>query len=154
MNRIVVTVALFLLVISSSTYSQSQPNSQTADQFARTLSEAYAAKTMAALDADHPYVGKVKIIIEHSLADDNAKGRFVVKQFRTLAQFERWLKGREVEDGMPARESRPLKRCGKGVCTFDFDGGILHNHLYLKKISYGIRSGRYYIRTMYLLDGD
>jgi hypothetical protein len=55
---------------------------------------------------------------------------------------------------MPGRESRPLVRCAKGVCTYNFDGGILHNHLYLKKISYGTRSGCPYIKTIYLLDGD
>src|SRR5262249_17387052 len=106
------------------------------------------------LDAARPYLGSVKIIIEHSLMEDDAKGRFVVRNFKSLAKADQWLKSRETSDGFPARETRPLKRCQRGVCSFDFDGGINHNHLYLKKIAYGYSKGHPYIKTIYLLDGD
>jgi hypothetical protein len=45
-------------------------------------------------------------------------------------------------------------KCAKGVCTYNFDGGILHNNLYLKKITYGMRGGCPYLKSIYLLDGD
>ena len=71
-------------------------------------------------------------MIEHSLADDDAKDRFVIKSFTSLTKAESWFKAREREE-LSAREARPLLRCTKGVCTHNLDGGILHNHLYLKK---------------------
>jgi hypothetical protein len=108
---------------------------------------------MSGLDAQKPYLGTVRIVIENSLGEPNDKGRFVIRRFGSLAKAEAWLKSRE-HDEMPARESRPLQRCAKGVCTYNFDGGILHNHLYLKKITYGTRAGCPYIKTIYLLDGD
>ena len=125
----------------------------TVEQFVKTVADAYTAKTLGGLDAEYPHAGKVRIVIENSLADDRAKDRFVSRAFTTLARAEGWLKSRERDDG-PARETMPLKRCRQGLCTFDFDGGILHNHLYLKKIAYGLRSGKPYIKTIYLLDGD
>jgi hypothetical protein len=120
----------------------------------KALAEAYTAKALGRLDNLSPFLGTVRIIIEHSLADDNARDRFETKQFATLERAEQWLRSREHDEGLPARESRPLVQCKGGVCTYDFDGGILHNHLYLQKISYGYRKGRPYIKTIYLLDGD
>lgn len=46
-----------------------------------------------------------------------------------------------------------LKQCKKGMCTFD-NAGLLHNNLYLKKITYGFTKGRPYIKAVYFLDGD
>jgi hypothetical protein len=48
----------------------------------------------------------------------------------------------------------PLKRCRRGLCTYDFDGGILHNSLYLPMVAFGLRGGLPYVKTLYLLDGD
>jgi hypothetical protein len=132
----------------SSIYSDSP-----VEQLMKALDDAYNTGSMGRLDARRPYLGNVRIVIEHSLGEDG-KGSFERRQFRTLAQAERWLKSRERGDGTPFRETRPLEECSRGMCTYDFNGGILHNHLYLKKISYGFRKGRPYIKTIYLLDGD
>jgi hypothetical protein len=126
----------------------------TIEALVKALAEAYTAKAIGRLDGERPFSGKVRIVIEHSLADDNAKDRFEIKQFTTLEQAEQWLRSRERDEGLPARESRPLVQCKRGVCAYNFDGGILHNHLYLRKISYGYRNGQPYIKTIYLLDGD
>lgn len=119
------------------------------EQLMKALDEAYNTSTLGRLDARRPYLGGVRVVIEHSIS-----GRFERRQFRTLAQAERWLKSREREDGTPFRETRPLEECSRGTCTYDFNGGILHNHLYLQKVSYGLIKGRPYIKTIYLLDGD
>ncbi|HEY0319825.1 MAG TPA: hypothetical protein VGC66_02525 [Pyrinomonadaceae bacterium] len=124
------------------------------EQLMKALDEAYNTRTMGRLDARRPYLGRVRVVIEHSLAGDGEKGQYETRTFRTLAQAERWLKSREREGGTPFRETRPLEECSKGSCTYDFNGGILHNHLYLQTISYGYRNGRPYIKTIYLLDGD
>lgn len=146
-------ISVLLFVLSLTIQAKPQCKKQTVEEMVKAVAESYEAKTLGSLDADRPYVGKVIIVIEHSLADDNAKNRFVVRRFASLARFEAWLKSREHEE-MPGRESRPLARCAKGLCTYNFDGGILHNHLYLKKITYGIHGGCPYIKTIYLLDGD
>jgi hypothetical protein len=60
----------------------------------------------------------------------------------------------KFRDGLPARESRSRLNCRKGFCNYNFQAGILHNHLYLQKIAYGYRNSRPYIKTIYLLDGN
>lgn len=128
-------------------------SNSTIEQLVKSLAEAYEAKELGKLDIGRPYFGKVRIVIEHSLAEDNAKDRFEIKSFKTLAMGEQWLKSREMHD-VPARATKPLQRCRKGLCTYDFGGGINHNNLYLKKITYGYRNGRPYVKTIFLLDGD
>ncbi len=146
----VVTVVLFSL--SLPVHAESPCKKQAIEDLVRAVAEAYEGKALGGLDAQKPYVGKLRIVIEHSLAEDNAKDRFTIKWFTSLARAETWLKSREHEE-MPSRNTKPFVRCAKGVCTYNFDGGIVHNTLYLKKITYGSRSGCPYIKTIYLLDG-
>jgi cystatin-C len=122
----------------------------TIQQLAKSVADAFTAKTLGSLDAENLLPGKLRIVIEHSLGDD--KDGFEIKNFKTLEQAEQWLQSRE-SDGSPGRNSGPLQRCSKGVCTFE-QTGMLHNNLYLKKISYGLRRGRPHINSIYLLDGD
>jgi hypothetical protein len=146
-------LALALFCLGLPTHAQSPCRKQPISDLAKSLAGAFEGKTLSSLDAQKPYAGKVRMVIEHSLADDNAKDRFVIRSFTSLAKLESWLKSREHED-QPGRNSRPLERCAKGVCTYSLDGGILHNNLYLKKITYGLRAGCPYVKTIYLLDGD
>ena len=127
---------------------------RTIKQLENSLAVAFMEKTLSGLDAIRPFLGKVRIVIEHSLAGDNDSARFEIKDFKSLRQAEQWLKSRERDDGTPVREARPLLRCKGGLCLYNFEGGILHNHLYLQKFSYGLSRGRPYIKTIYLLDGD
>jgi len=146
-------VALLGSVFSAPVLAKPSCKHETIEQLVKAIAEAYEAKTLGNLDAGRPFAGRFRIVIEHSLAGDDARGRFVSKSFTSLRKAESWLKSREHEE-MPGRSIKPLRICGKGVCTYDFDGGILHNNLYLKKITYGSRRGCPYIRTIYLLDGD
>jgi hypothetical protein len=150
-KTLVTAVAVILFSLSLPVQAESPCKKRTIEDLVKAVAQTYQAKTLGSLDEKKPYVGKVRIVIEHSLDEDH---RFEIKWFRSLAQVETWLKSREREEELPNRQTRPLVRCTKGVCTYDFDGGILHNHLYLKKITYGSRGGCPYIRTIYLLDGD
>ena len=150
MRKLVPALALILFTLPLQAYAQSPANKKTIERLEGALGEAFMEKSLGRLDAGRPLLGRVKIVIEHSLGENE----FVVKYFKTFAQAERWLKSQEREDGTPIRETRPLIRCRKGLCTYDYEGGILHNHLYLKKIAYGYRQGRPYIKTLYFLDGD
>ncbi len=153
-NKTLVTaVTLVLFSLSLPVHAESSCKKQPIEDLVKAVAEGYEAKTLGSLDEQKPYVGKLRIVIEHSLAEDNAKDRFTIKWFTSLARAERWLKSREHEE-MPGRDTKPLVRCARGVCTYNFDGGIVHNTLYLKKITYGSRGGCPYLKTIYLLDGD
>jgi len=153
-NKMLVTaVASILFSFSLPLHAQTPCKKQPVEDLVKAVAEGFVARTMRSLDAQKPYVGRVRIVIEHSLADDDAKNRFVIRSFTSLARAEAWLKSREHE-AMPGRDIKPLARCAKGVCTYNFDSGIVHNTLYLKKITYGTRGGCPYIKTIYLLDGD
>jgi hypothetical protein len=152
-NSLFGALALVLFSLWLPVRAESPCKKQTIEDLVKAVAEAYEAKTLGSLDAQKPYVGKLRIVIENSLAEDNAKDRFVIKWFTSLTRADRWLKSRQHEE-LPGREAKPFVRCAKGVCTYNFDGGILHNHLYLKKITYGARGGCPYIKTIYLLDGD
>lgn len=118
----------------------------------------FGNRQLAELDGQQLFRGRIRFVIEHSLVEDNDPGHFEIRTFRSFAAAQRWLQSRETpnEDAppVPFPSLRPLQQCRKGVCTYDFDGGIDHNHLYLKRIYYGFKNRRPYLKTVYLLDGD
>ena len=142
-----------LLGLSVSASAQTKCKKQPIKTLVEAFAESFANKMMDTLDADRPYVGRFTIRIEHSLADDDDPQRFEVRRFSSFARAERWFKSREIE-GLPGRYTRPVERCYRGVCSYNLDGGINHRSLYLTKITYGIRNGCPYIKTIYILDGD
>ena len=150
MKQLVTTLALIVLLIQFPAHAQSPCKKETVEHFLKELSEAYTAKALGKLDAEHPYSGRVRIVIEHSLGEDE----YDVKYVANLAEAEQWLKSRETEDSPKIRETRPLLRCKRGLCTYNFDGGILHNHLYLKKVRFSYRNQCPRIKTIFLYDGD
>lgn len=145
----ITTIALIVLV--GLTASAKPCKKQSTEDLVKTFAEAFAEKRMA--NVDQAFIRRIRFVIEHSLADDDNPKRFEVRTFTSLARAEKWLKSREIE-GMPGRHAMPLVKCARGVCTYNFDGGILHNNLYLKKITYGLRGRCPYIKTVYILDGD
>ena len=153
MKRFANAAALVLFVISLSVGAQSPAKKASIERLAQALASAYQAKALGRLDAAQP-AAKTRVVIEHSLAEDDAKDRFVRQNFPSFAQAEQWLRKRETAEGAPFRESNPLLRCKQGVCAYDLARGLLHNRLYLQKIAYAYRRGRPYIKTIYLLDGD
>jgi len=146
---------LTLIFVAAAVPIAAQPKCkrQPITNLVKTFAESFSNKTMGTLDANRPYVGRFTIRIEHSLADDDDPQRFEVRRFSSFARAEQWFKSREIED-LPGRNIRPLLKCAKGVCSYNSEGGILHRNLYLTKITYGIRNGCPYIKTIYLLDGD
>jgi hypothetical protein len=150
----IAVAGLLTLLISSTTFAKSPPKPITIEQLAIELSDAYVKKNLGRLDRKYPIQGKVKIEIEDSLrGEDEIQNKSGIKEFRSLAQVEQWLRSRAIDE-FPVRQSKPLIGCKQGSCTYDFSGGILHKQLYLKKISYGYKNGRPYLKTIYLLDGN
>ncbi len=143
---IVILIALSAIAVQT----QSQKNS--VDQLQQSVAEAYRTKTMRTLDGRKLSQGSLLVVIEHSLID--GKGQYVRRRFKTFAQMDNWLKKQEREDGTPFRQLKPLQKCVKGRCAYNFDNGILHNQLYLHDLYYAFRSGRPYVLKLHLLDGD
>ncbi len=152
MKNIAIAAGITLL-FASNTVAKSPPEPNTVEQLAIELADAYVTRNLGRLDRKYPIQGKVRIEIEDSLRGDDTKGKSSIKGFRSLAQGEQWLRSRSTND-FPIRQSKPLIGCKRGSCTYDFSEGILHNQLYLKKISYGYTNGRFYLKTIYLLDGN
>ncbi len=131
-----------------STRARSSAQARTIEQLARDVATAWGEGKLGSLDAKRPYVGSVRVVVEATVGEPPLVER---KTFKTLAQVDRWFKSREREDG-PARNIGTLVQCNKGVCTFEQEG-MLHNNLYLKKITYGMRKGQPYIKAIYIEDG-
>jgi hypothetical protein len=149
-RQLAIAIALILSIISLPAQAQSSKK-ESIEKLEDMFSIAYTSDDLGTLDVKRPYWGKVRIVIEYPLADP--KDRYESKVFKTFGKFGRWLKSREREDGTPFRETRPLVGCKRGLCTYDFNGGIDHNHLYLDKISSAYRNGHPYIKTIFLLAG-
>ncbi|MBC7912348.1 MAG: hypothetical protein H7Y30_17710 [Pyrinomonadaceae bacterium] len=120
---------------------------ETVEQLAKMLSEAFTANELGRLDAAQTNPGTVRIVLEHSIT-----GEIESKIFKTFAAGEKWFKSREREDG-PARNSGTLLRCKASICTYEQEG-MLHNNLYLQKITYGYKKRLPYIKAIYVIDGD
>ena len=149
MRRLATAVALVLMLVAPlPARAQTGVKKETVEELVKALAEAYTSKSLGGLAAGRPQQRGVRIVVEHSIS-----GAFEGRNFRSLEAGERWLKGREREDG-PARTLLPLKRCRRGLCTYDSEAGILHNNLYIQKVAYGYRRGLPYVKTIYLLDGD
>jgi hypothetical protein len=157
MTKTIVATAFILFALSMAGQAQSTSASGDISGLVGQLADAYKARDMGRLDAVHPYRRSIILVIENSLAEDDAKNRFVRRSFTSLATAQRWLHRRERADSgdrFPTPQRLPLKICHRGVCTFDLDGGILHNQLYLQKVTYGSAKGHLYFMQIFLLDGD
>jgi hypothetical protein len=132
---------------SESALALTPSEAETLEQLVNAVARAWSEGKLGSLDARRPYMGSVRIRVEHSIVD-----RVESRSFKTLAQAEHWFKRRERADG-PGRNIGPLQQCSKGVCTFE-QTGMLHNNLYLQRITYGMRGGRPYIKAIHVIDGD
>jgi hypothetical protein len=150
-KQLPITIALILFIFSLPVQAQSSSGIATIEKLQRAFSIAYTSDNLGTLDTKRQYRGKVRIVIEYPEAD--LKPIYLSKVFKTFERVGRWLKSKEREDGTPFRVTRPLIGCKRGRCTYDFDGGIDHNHLYIDKITYGFINRRPYIKTVFLLAG-
>ena len=155
MRKLASIIGFLLICVAWSSVSGQTPSPQKPNELAQTVSDAYKEKKLADLDKKHLAAGTITVVIEHSLMEGkNGKGLMKVRQFKSLAAIDKWLNSQQREDGSPFRETKPLLKCAKGRCAYDFDGGILHNQLYLHDLYYSSRNGRLYITKLHLLDGD
>jgi hypothetical protein len=143
-------VPLVILILAAAGTAFAQPGVTTREigKTAKKIADAYGAANLASLDNSRLTSGGVKVTIEDSIG-----GGLETKRFKSFAGADRWLKKQVRRDGTPFRVSWPLVGCRGGRCTFFLDGGILHNHLYLKRVFYTRSKGRLVVTSIYLLDG-
>ena len=141
-------LALILYIISPPAQAQPRSKIKTVGQLEDAFSKAFGRDRLAELDARYPNHGKFRVIIEYSspLEPD-------IRVFRTFGALGRWLKSRETEGGFPWRMDTTLVGCRRGVCTYEIEGNLAHNRLYIQKLSYGYRNGRPHLKTIFLLAG-
>ncbi len=128
--------------------AQAKSQDRQAKKIGAEIARAFERGQLRKLDTKHLLSGKVKLTIENSIGEPE----FEHYSFNSFGAMGRWIKKQEI-DGLPNKVAWPLVGCRKGVCTFFRDGGILHNQLYLKKVRYGYRNRRIYIRSIQLLAG-
>ena len=154
-KQIYITIALILFVIPLSAQAQSRSKKLTIEKLIDEFEIAFVQDRLEKLDAKYPNYGKVRVEIEYTSIEPD------IKVFKTFGGIGRWLRSMET-DSMPLEDGTTMKlpmrlmsevSCQRGLCTYDYDGGILHNRLYIKKISYGYRNGRPYIKNIFLLAG-
>lgn len=147
-----------LTAASVAAHTPTTPKPGTIEALAEKVEIGFGNRQLADLDGQNLFRGRIRFVIEHSLVEDTDPGHFEIRTFRSFAAAQRWLKSRETPNDdrppVPIPSLRPLQQCRKGVCTYDFDGGIDHRHLYLKRIYYGVKNHQPYLKTIYLLDGD
>jgi len=146
-----IAIALVLLVFSLPAHSKPTCKKQTIEDLAKAVGEAFEAKDLGRLDANNASLRKLRMVIRHSLGEGD--NEYEIKRVRSFREGERWLRSRETEE-YPGRSVRHLVRCRRGICSYDFDSGIVHLVLYIQRITYGYSNGCPYIKTIYLLDGD
>ena len=149
MKQVSLTILLIALATSS---ALAQSQKELVDKLHVSVADTYKAKTMSTLDEKKLIQGSLLVRIVHSLME--GKGSVISRRFKTFGQFDAWLKKREREEGAPFRQVSEVVKCAKGHCAYNYDGGILHNQLYLHDIYYQFRNGKPYITRIDLLDGD
>ena len=151
-DRIVRKMVMAAVLIAGTMFLISSTPAQSQDKQARKIAAAVAAAfgqgQLRKLDLKKLVRGRVKLTIENSIGEPE----FEHYSFRSFSAMGGWIRKQE-RDGLPNKVAWPLVGCRKGVCTFFRDGGILHNQLYLKKVTYDHRNNRIYIRGVQLLAG-
>lgn len=115
----------------------------TIEHLAQTLAAAFESGTMSSLDAEKPYLKTVKLVFEDSLSDGKTS-----TTYKTLQAAEQAFRGKN-ETGNFA--SHQFQNCANGVCSFE--GGVVHNTLFLHKITYTVVKGRPYIKAIHFITG-
>jgi hypothetical protein len=149
MKQFAAGLALLLFIGSPPAQARTRPQIKSIGQLQQAFSDAFGMDRLAELDARYPNHGKFRVIIEYWAGPAEPEAGV----FRTFGALGRWLKSMETEDGFPWRMDTTLVGCRKGVCTYKLQENLQHNRLYLKKLSYGYRKGRPYLKTVFLLAG-
>jgi hypothetical protein len=155
MKQLTAAVLVTIFITSAAIMGQSDSSQKAVHELQQKVAAAYKTNNLTSLDGKHLFAASVRVVIEHSIAEGkNGDALIESRQFTNVAAIDKWLKKRREDDDTPFNETMPLLRCRQGRCAYNFDGGILHNHLYLHDLYYTVRNGKPYVTRIHLLDGD
>jgi hypothetical protein len=127
------------------------------EKLAADFAKAFQERKLGRLDTGRPYLKTFEMSMENSLADEGSKEQFLIKQFNSMEELEKWFQSNERKEGdffFPNRAEGPVKSCEKGVCTFD-SMCCLHNTIFLDRLSFGYeKDGCPYIKKVFFIDGN
>ncbi|HRH42177.1 MAG TPA: hypothetical protein PKY82_11170 [Pyrinomonadaceae bacterium] len=153
MKKIIFSFFFVLAILTMVAQAQNSCANQSIENLANKFAKAFQSKTLSEIDSTKPFVNLITIRIENSLSGEGDPDQFEFKRVKSFTLFEKWLKGKEVEE-LPNRSVEPLISCKKGICTYAING-LLHNTLFLKKISYGYKKDKCpYIKSVFIIDGN
>jgi hypothetical protein len=146
--KIVTLIFLVLVAVTIASAQRLPRSAETPRTFAARVANAFEQKRLEKLEGS--VRNPVKVVIEHSLAE--GKDARVTRTFRGLRAAQAWLiKSMIAGAGF---HGGTFDGCRRGRCGFSRPGGILHNNLYLVDFTYGRARGKYFIKTLSVLDGD
>lgn len=152
MRKITLLSFSILFVFALSAQAQNSCKTKSIRQLAKDFGKAFETKELAKLDATKPFVNQITVRTENSLAQDE-KSTYEYKNVNSFTQFGKWLKSKEIDE-LPGHSVGNLTYCKKGVCGYKING-LLHNTLFLQKISYGYKKdGCPYIKSVFIVDGN
>ena len=137
-------LAITFLVLAFGLNAFGQARAETVQKFSGRVRQAFLARDLARLDAGK-IGGSIRLSVEHSIADGTD-----VKSFTNFKQAGKWLMRGRVDSNLVAKGNI---RCRVTTCSLT-SKGLLHNSLYLRKITYGYVKGRPYVRAIHFVDGD
>ncbi len=144
---------MILIAGSLFVFTQTAMGQKTPQDLGESVAKAYVESDLGTLKDEGFFYRSVRIVIEHSLSGDENKMRTEDATFRSFAAADKWLKARGPAEYPFNRETQPLMNCEKGMCTYG-EPALLHNTLFLTKVTYGMRNGMPYVKTIYFVDGD
>ena len=153
MMKLIASWLIILFAGSTFISAQMSSSSKTPEQLAASVARSYVNKDLRALKREGYSYRSVRIVVEHSLGGDEVKPSIEDATFRSFADADRWLAARGPAEYPFNRQTQPLRNCSKGICTYDAPA-LLHNTLFLTRVTYGVRGGRTYVKTIYFVDGD
>ena len=141
---------IFAAILLAATSVQAQTcKAKTPEYLADLVVKSFQAHDLHKLDTLGLTHGQIALRITHTLLE----GQFKTTRMSGLAGFERWVKAyRGAQDAPLFFNALPLQSCAKGLCTFE--GGTLHNQLYIFNFRYQPVNGCPKLTAIEFWDGD
>lgn len=93
----------------------------------------------------------ISISVEHSIQETKETPVYI----KGFSQYEKWLLNVRKQFRFPSNlDVRTMGSCIDGCCKYSLDGGISHNHLYLKTACFYLENNTPYLKSITLLDSD
>ena len=149
MNKIIAILFIFFSAAAIATND--------IEEIASNVYEAFKKENLDKLDDKYIFEGLITIEIEPTL---NGSENTVIAQLSNWKKVEIWLQENKTQRNLPGYADLPtrgegtLEWCKFGLCLYNLDGKMAHNHIFIKKIWYRQTKQGAQIYAISILDGD